>query len=178
MFVSSDRTTCILIFVYFPLFLSSSDSSFHFYFLILVTALSFFPTVVSGRGRDMSFRGRATGLSSLCCQSSVGGMGCGGPAVGPHLVGSSCSSSTASRAGSSGSLVGVGVPSLEGEVGCPDCAALYPITDDALLHNLHSRYKRDQIYVSITSIFFLFVEFIFCQVTSCFISRTHYLSTE
>ncbi|XP_071519306.1 unconventional myosin-Ia isoform X2 [Panulirus ornatus] len=91
----------------------------------------------------MSLRGRASGLSSLGCQSSVGGMGCGS---GGHLIGSSCSSSSASRAGSSGSLVGVGVPSLEGEVGCPDCAALYPITDDALLHNLHTRYKRDQIY--------------------------------
>ncbi|KAG7165271.1 Unconventional myosin-Ib-like [Homarus americanus] len=97
----------------------------------------------------MSVRGRPSGLSSLCSQSSVGGMGCGvgGPVVG-HLVGSTCSSSSASRVGSAGSLVGVGagVPSLEGEVGCPDCAALYPITDDALLHNLHTRYKRDQIY--------------------------------
>ncbi|XP_037791222.1 unconventional myosin-Ia-like [Penaeus monodon] len=95
----------------------------------------------------MSARGRPPGLSSLCSQSSVGSMGCGmGGPVGSLMVGSTCSSSSASRAGSAGSLVGVGVPSLEGEVGCPDCAALYPITDDALLHNLHARYKRDQIY--------------------------------
>ncbi|XP_047489166.1 unconventional myosin-Ia-like [Penaeus chinensis] len=95
----------------------------------------------------MSARGRPSGLSSLCSQSSVGNMGCGmGGPVGSLMVGSTCSSSSASRAGSAGSLVGVGVPSLEGEVGCPDCAALYPITDDALLHNLHARYKRDQIY--------------------------------
>lgn len=115
--------------------------------------LSPFLAVVSGRGRDMSARGRPPGLSSLCSQSSVGSMGCGmGGPVGGLMVGSTCSSSSASRAGSAGSLVGVGVPSLEGEVGCPDCAALYPITDDALLHNLHARYKRDQIYVSIDAV--------------------------
>ncbi|XP_050702341.1 unconventional myosin-Ia-like [Eriocheir sinensis] len=62
-----------------------------------------------------------------------------------------------SRPGSSASLVGVGVgagvgvgvASLEGEVGCPDCAALYPVSEEAVLHNLHSRYKRDQIYTYI-----------------------------
>ncbi|XP_045110459.1 unconventional myosin-Ia-like isoform X3 [Portunus trituberculatus] len=45
-----------------------------------------------------------------------------------------------------GAGVGAGVASLEGEVGVPDCAALYPVSDEGLLHNLHSRYKRDQIY--------------------------------
>ncbi|XP_066963013.1 unconventional myosin-Ia-like [Macrobrachium rosenbergii] len=111
-------------------------------------------SVVTGSSRgDMSRCGRGPGLSSLCSQSSSLGVGgVGGAHVGAHKhiagASSACSSSSASRAGSAGSLegVGVGVPSLEGEVGCSDCAALYPITDEALLHNLHARYKRDQIY--------------------------------
>ena len=78
-----------------------------------------------------------------------------------HLASSASCSTLSSRAGSAGSVGssrmgsgsgtspgGMGASS-EGEVGCSDCAALYPITEDALLHNLTARHKRDQIYVSI-----------------------------
>ncbi|KAK8379939.1 hypothetical protein O3P69_019756 [Scylla paramamosain] len=80
---------------------------------------------------------------SILHKVGVKGVGGMGVQFHPTLLGVN-----SSRAGSSGSLVGVGagVASLEGEVGVPDCAALYPVSEEALLHNLHSRYKRDQIY--------------------------------
>ncbi|CAL4106141.1 unnamed protein product, partial [Meganyctiphanes norvegica] len=64
-----------------------------------------------------------------------------------HRLGGGAHATSTSRGAHTTSMGGgVGVPSLEGEVGCPDAAALYPITHDAILHNLHARYKRDQIY--------------------------------
>lgn len=43
---------------------------------------------------------------------------------------------------------------LEQEIGSWDSVLLENISEDYFISNLHQRYKRDQIYVSITEFFF------------------------
>lgn len=41
------------------------------------------------------------------------------------------------------------MPNLEHEIGCWDSVLLEILTEDSFINNLHQRYKRDQIYVSL-----------------------------
>ena len=45
------------------------------------------------------------------------------------------------------------VLSLDQEVGAWDSVLLDPLTEDSFIANLHQRFKRDHIYVSILNIF-------------------------